>query len=61
MILDEARAEGLTLPLAQQAHHSYLSLIANGHTDVDHSGLLLELEHVNGTRLGGGLTPGGKV
>ncbi|MFC4258013.1 NAD(P)-dependent oxidoreductase [Marinobacter lacisalsi] len=61
MILDEARAEGLTLPLAQQAHNSYLSLIANGHTDVDHSGLLLELEHVNGARLGGGRTSGGKV
>jgi 2-hydroxy-3-oxopropionate reductase len=23
-------------------------LIANGHSDVDHSGLLLELEHLNG-------------
>ncbi|MFL1406981.1 NAD(P)-dependent oxidoreductase [Marinobacter sp. M1N3S26] len=54
MILDEARAEGLTLPLAQQAHNGYLSLVANGHADVDHSGLLLELEHVNGVRLGGG-------
>ncbi|MFW5824893.1 MAG: NAD(P)-dependent oxidoreductase [Marinobacter sp.] len=54
MILDEARAEGLTLPLAQQVHNSYLSLVANGHADVDHSGLLLELEHVNGARLGGG-------
>ena len=54
MILDEARAEGLTLPLAQQAHNGYLSLVANGHADVDHSGLLLELEHVNGARLGGG-------
>lgn len=52
MILDEARAEGLTLPLAQQVHNEYLSLVANGHSDVDHSGLLLELEHVNGSRLG---------
>ncbi|SFR62880.1 3-hydroxyisobutyrate dehydrogenase [Marinobacter daqiaonensis] len=52
MILDEARAEGLTLPLAQQAHNTYLSLVANGHADVDHSGLLLELEHINGARLG---------
>ncbi|GGC65373.1 NAD(P)-dependent oxidoreductase [Marinobacter halophilus] len=52
MILDEARAEGLTLPLAQQVHNEYLSLVANGHSDVDHSGLLLELEHLNGTRLG---------
>ncbi|MDV3504765.1 NAD(P)-dependent oxidoreductase [Marinobacter sp. M-5] len=52
MILDEARAEGLTLPLSQQVHNEYLSLIANGHSDVDHSGLLLELEHLNGTLLG---------
>jgi len=52
MILDEARAEGLTLPLSQQVHNEYLSLIANGHSDVDHSGLLLELEHLNGTLMG---------
>lgn len=52
MILDEARAEGLTLPLAQQTHNEYLSLVANGHSDVDHSGLLLELEHMNGALLG---------
>lgn len=51
MILDEARDEGLTLPLAQQAYNSYLSLVANGHADVDHSGLLLELEHLNSARL----------
>ena len=56
MILDEARAEGLTLPLAQQVHNGYLSLIANGHSEVDHSGLLLELEHQNGTRLGSSIT-----
>lgn len=53
MILDEARAESLTLPLAQQVHHSYLSLLANGHGEADHSGLLLELEHLNGARMGG--------
>ncbi|WP_372964191.1 NAD(P)-dependent oxidoreductase [Marinobacter sp.] len=52
MILDEARAEGLTLPLAQQVHNEYLSLVANGHSDVDHSGLLLELEHMNSTLMG---------
>ncbi len=52
MILDEARNEGLTLPLAQQVHNEYLSLVANGHSDVDHSGLLLELEHLNGALLG---------
>lgn len=54
MILDEARAEELTLPLAQQVHNEYRSLIANGHEDADHSGLLLELEHLNGVLLGGG-------
>ena len=52
MILDEARSEGLTLPLSQQVHNEYQSLIANGHSDVDHSGLLLELEHLNGALLG---------
>jgi 2-hydroxy-3-oxopropionate reductase len=52
MILDEARSEGLTLPLAQQVHNGYQSLIANGHSDVDHSGLLLELEHLNGAKMG---------
>lgn len=53
MILDEARAEDLTLPLAQQVYTEYRSLVANGHADVDHSGLLLELEHLNGARIGG--------
>lgn len=52
MILDEARDENLTLPLAQQVHNEYLNLIANGHSEVDHSGLLLELEHKNGALLG---------
>jgi len=51
MILDEARSEGLTLPLSQQVHNEYQSLVANGHSDVDHSGLLLELEHLNGALL----------
>jgi 2-hydroxy-3-oxopropionate reductase len=57
MILDEARAEGLTLPLAQQAHNGYQSLIANGHSEADHSGLLLELEHRNGVRMGSSVNP----
>ena len=52
MILDEARSQGLTLPLSQQVHNEYQSLVANGHSDVDHSGLLLELEHFNGALLG---------
>ncbi|WP_166266819.1 NAD(P)-dependent oxidoreductase [Marinobacter caseinilyticus] len=52
MVLDEARAENLTLPLTQQVHNEYLGLLANGHGETDHSGLLLELEHINGVRLG---------
>lgn len=51
MILDEARGEGLTLPLAETAFQQYRALIANGQGEVDHSGLLLQLEHLNQTRL----------
>ncbi len=51
MILDEARAEGLTLPLSQRVFEEYQALLASGHGDVDHSGLLLELERLNGVRL----------
>lgn len=51
MILDEARAENLTLPLAQRVYEEYLGLLASGHEDVDHSGLLLHLEELNQTRL----------
>ena len=50
-ILDEARAEGLTLPLSQRVYDEYLSLAAAGFEDVDHSGLLLELERMNQTKL----------
>jgi len=50
-ILDEARAENLSLPLSQRCYESYLSLVANGHENVDHSGLLLELEQLNNTQL----------
>ena len=50
-ILDEARSEGLTLPLSQRTYESYLSLVANGNENADHSGLLLELEHINQTQL----------
>ena len=57
MILDEARAEGLTLPLAQQVHNGYQSLIANGQGEADHSGLLLDLEHLNGVLLGSSVKP----
>ncbi|WP_111498544.1 NAD(P)-dependent oxidoreductase [Marinobacter bohaiensis] len=51
MILDEARAEGLTLPLAQRTHDEYQALLANGQGEADHSGLLLALEHLNGVRM----------
>lgn len=51
MILDEARTEGLTLPLSQRVFEEYQALLASGHGDVDHSGLLLELERLNGVRL----------
>jgi 2-hydroxy-3-oxopropionate reductase len=54
MILDEARSQNLTLPLSQRTHDQYLSLLADGHGEVDHSGLLLALEHLNGRRLPGG-------
>ena len=50
-ILDEARAENLSLPLSQRCYESYLSLVANGHEGVDHSGLLLALEQLNNTQL----------
>ncbi len=47
MILDQARSEELTLPLAQRTYESYLSLVSRGLEDVDHSGLFLELEALN--------------
>ena len=50
-ILDEARTENLSLPLSQRCYESYLSLVSNGHENVDHSGLLLELEQLNNTQL----------
>lgn len=50
-ILDEARAEGLHLPLAQRTFESYCSHVANGREELDHSSLLLELEHCNQTTL----------
>ncbi|PVY77647.1 2-hydroxy-3-oxopropionate reductase [Tamilnaduibacter salinus] len=51
MILNQAHEDGLSLPLAQQTHDAYRALVANGHGETDHSGLLLGLEHLNGTRL----------
>ncbi len=51
MILDEARLEGLSLPLSQRVYEEYRALLASGNGEVDHSGLLLELERLNGVRL----------
>ncbi len=51
MILDEARQQGLTLPLSARVLELYRELVADGRGEVDHSGLLLALEHLNGTRL----------
>ncbi len=57
MILDEARAEGLSLPLSQRVFEEYRALLASGHGEVDHSGLLLELERLNGVRLDAAINP----
>lgn len=46
-ILDSARSEGLTLPLTQRVYEMYQSMVSRGLEEVDHSGLLLELEAVN--------------
>ena len=59
-ILDEARAENLSLPLSQRCYESYLSLVSNGHENIDHSGLLLELEQLNNTQLKSGKTTSNK-
>lgn len=48
-ILDEARFQSLTLPLAQRTHDSYLSLVSHGKENIDHSGLMVELERLNNT------------
>ncbi|ABC27479.1 3-hydroxyisobutyrate dehydrogenase and related beta-hydroxyacid dehydrogenase [Hahella chejuensis KCTC 2396] len=53
MILDEARAEGLTLPLTGQVFEEYQALLEAGYENVDHSGLLLHLEALNQVRLDG--------
>ncbi|WP_409526452.1 NAD(P)-dependent oxidoreductase [Nitrincola sp. MINF-07-Sa-05] len=50
-ILDTAREEDLTLPLTEQAYNEYLELASKGLEDVDHSGLLLQLEAKNRTKL----------
>lgn len=57
MILDQARAEGLSLPLSQRVFEEYRALLASGHGELDHSGLLLELERLNGVRLDAAINP----
>ena len=49
-ILDTAAEEDLKLPLVQQAFDQYQQLVNNGFEEVDHSGLLLQLEQQNGNR-----------
>jgi 2-hydroxy-3-oxopropionate reductase len=50
-ILKEAEQEGLNLPLSQRVFEEYTDLVAAGYEEVDHSGLLLELERKNHTKL----------
>lgn len=50
-ILDTANAQSLTLPLSQRVHDEYLALVNQGNPNIDHSGLLLQLEQLNNTRL----------
>jgi len=50
-ILDTATEESLTLPLASCVRDSYQAMIENGLEERDHSGLLLQLEALNNTRL----------
>ncbi|RTE67776.1 NAD(P)-dependent oxidoreductase [Amphritea opalescens] len=49
-ILDTAQNEQLTLPLVEQTYQQYQKLVDNGLEEVDHSGLLLQLEADNGDR-----------
>ncbi len=51
MILDQARSNGLELPLTQQVYDEYQALCASGNSDLDHSSLLLQLERLNQTRM----------
>ena len=43
-----AKAYGLTLPLTQEVRHAFQHFVKAGNGDLDHSGLLLHLEAVNG-------------
>lgn len=46
-ILDTAQSENLSLPLSQRVYEQYLELVNKGYEEVDHSGLLLQLESLN--------------
>ncbi|MDX1590129.1 MAG: NAD(P)-dependent oxidoreductase [Oleiphilaceae bacterium] len=47
LILAEADAQGLTLPMSRQAMAAFRSLVEQGHGELDHSSLMLELERLN--------------
>jgi 2-hydroxy-3-oxopropionate reductase len=52
-VLLEAEALSLDLPIVRAVRDLYANLVARGQGGVDHSGLLLELEHRNpGHRVG---------
>lgn len=47
-VADLAAATGLTLSLTQAVRAAFTEFVAAGHGEVDHSGLLLHLETING-------------
>lgn len=49
-VADLAAAQGLTLPLTQAVRAAFADFVAAGQGEVDHSGLLLHLEAINGRR-----------
>lgn len=53
MIAAEATSLGLDLPLVSRVQAAYERLVEAGHAEVDHAGLLLELEAANHKTLGG--------
>lgn len=56
-ILDEAADSNLQLPLSQCVYKEYEALVAAGHENIDHSGLLLHLEALNEFVLDSSLVP----
>ncbi|MBP1851582.1 NAD(P)-dependent oxidoreductase [Rhizobium halophytocola] len=47
-VKDMADAFGLSLPLTEEVRSAFEQFVADGHGEVDHSGLLLHLEKING-------------